>query len=143
MWLYYALGASTFWGITYVLNEQAYKKISVLTSLALASLVVFVITTILSLSSGNFVEDVKQIASSRQLLGYVLGGIASLLIAELFIGYSITAKSATLAGLIEISYPIFIALFSYLFFKSKVSLPTLVGAAVVFTGIFIIYRFNK
>lgn len=143
MWLYYALGASTFWGITYVFNEQAYKKISVLTSLALASFVVFAITTILSLSSGNFTEDIKQIASYRQLLGYVAGGIISLLIAELFIGYSITAKSATLAGLIEISCPIFIALFSYLFFRGKVNLPTLVGAAVVFTGIFIIYRFNK
>jgi len=67
----------------------------------------------------------------------------ALLIAEIFIGFSITAKSATLAGLVEISYPIFIALFSYLLFKSRVSVSTLIGGGIIFCGIFVIYYFNR
>lgn len=73
----------------------------------------------------------------------MIGAIVVMLIAELFIGFSITAKSATLAGLIEISYPIFIALFSYLLFKSQVSTSTIIGGIIVFAGIFVIYYFNK
>jgi drug/metabolite transporter (DMT)-like permease len=67
----------------------------------------------------------------------------SLLIAELCIGFSIISKNATLAGLIEISYPIFIALFSYLLFKNKITIPTVIGGIIVFFGIFIIYYFNR
>lgn len=143
MWILFALGASLFWGLTYVFNEQVYKKISVITSLALASLVIFIITFVISFFSGNFKTDIQTIASSKQLLWYVIGGIVVLLIAELFIGFSITAKNATLAGLIEISYPIFIALFSYILYKQQVSTPTIIGAIIIFIGIFVIYYFNK
>lgn len=143
MWILFALGASLFWGLTYVFNEQVYKKISVFTSLGIASLVIFIITLLISYFSGNLKPDLFSIVSSKQLLWYVIGGIVVLLIAELFIGFSITAKSATLAGLVEISYPIFIALFSYLIFKSKITIPTIIGGVVVFIGIFIIYYFNR
>jgi drug/metabolite transporter (DMT)-like permease len=67
----------------------------------------------------------------------------ALLIAELFIGFSITAKNATLAGLIEISYPIFIALFSFILFRSVVNLPTMLGGMIIFVGVFVIYYFNN
>ncbi len=143
MWILFALGASLFWGLTYVFNEQVYKKISVFTSLGIASLVIFIITIFISYFSGNLKPDILSIASSKQLLYYVIGGIIVLLIAELFIGFSITSKNATLAGLIEISYPIFIALFSYLLFKDKITIPTVVGGMIVFFGIFIIYYFNR
>lgn len=143
MWILFALGASLFWGLTYVFNEQVYKKISVVTSLALASLVIFLITFLISYFSGNFKTDIQTIASSKQLLWYVIGGIVVLLIAELFIGFSITAKNATLAGLIEISYPIFIALFGYILYKQEVSTPTIIGGIIIFIGIFVIYYFNK
>jgi uncharacterized membrane protein len=53
MWIIFALGASIFWGLTYVFNEQVYKKISVLSGLAIASIVVAIIMTIISYFSGN------------------------------------------------------------------------------------------
>lgn len=144
MWILLALGASLFWGLTYVFNEQVYKHISVTTSLALASLVVFVLSLIISIFSNNFSHDISAIISSRRLLVYVILGIAALLIAELFIGFSIVAKNATIAGLVEISYPIFIALFSYLIFKNnQLTLSSIVGGLLIFSGIFVIYFFNK
>ena len=143
MWILFAVGASLFWGLTYVFNERVYEKISVLTSLGITSLVVAIITILLSLIFGTLKSDVTLLMSSKPLLWYFICGIIALLVAEIFIGFSITAKSATLAGLVEISYPIFIALFSYFFFKQGVSIPTILGGVVIFIGIFIIYFFNK
>jgi drug/metabolite transporter (DMT)-like permease len=144
MWVLLALGASVFWGLEYVFDEQIYKKISVSTSLAITSIIIFIITFFISYFAGNLKPDLEILAepSSKRLLFYIFGGIITLLIAELCLGFSITAKNATLAGLIEISYPIFIALFSYLFFNEKISLATLLGGLIIFTGVFVIYFFN-
>jgi uncharacterized membrane protein len=143
MWIIYALSASIFWGMTYVLNEEIYKKISFTTSLAVASFVIFIIMTIVSYLNNTLKTDLVSIVSSKKTFFFVLAGILALLIAEVFIGLSITHKSAVLAGLVEISYPIFIALFSYLLFKNQISVPTIVGAVFIFGGIFITYYFNK
>ncbi len=143
MWILFALGASLLWGLTYVFNEQVYKKISVLTSLGITSVVVGVVTILIALMAGVLKPDIATLGSSKKLLGYLAAGAGSLLIAELFIGFSIFNKNATLAGLIEISYPIFIALFSYLLFRNQVSMHTIVGGIIVFVGIFVIYYFNR
>lgn len=143
MWIILALGASMFWGMSYVLSEEIYKKISLFTSLAISSFVIFLISLLISIFHKSFKADLAVIASSRNLFWYVVIGILCFLIAELFIGFSIISKNATLAGLIEISYPIFIAIFSYILFRSKISIPTIIGGAVVFFGIFIIYYFNR
>ncbi len=143
MWIVFALGASLFWGMSYVLSEEIYKKISVFTSLSIMSLAVFVLAISIAYFTGNLRPDLVEIASSKKLMWYILGGIFALLVAELFIGFSIVSKNATLAGLIEISYPIFIALFSYILFKNNVTVPTIVGGIIIFIGIFVIYYFNR
>ena len=143
MWILFALGASLFWGIGYVLNEQIYKKISVSTYLALASFAVFIVTLLISYFSSNLQNDLATISSSKKLLFYIISGIVFLICAELCIGFSIVTKNATLSGLVEISYPIFIGLFSYLLFKQEISNSTIIGGIVIFLGIFIIYYFNK
>lgn len=142
MWIFFALSASLFWGMSYVLSEEIYKKISVFTTLSIMSLAVFALTLAIAYFTGNLKPDLIEIASSKRLMLYVLGGIFALLIAELFIGFSIAAENATLAGLIEISYPIFIALFSYIMFKNSVTIPTIIGGMMIFTGVFVIYYFN-
>jgi drug/metabolite transporter (DMT)-like permease len=59
------------------------------------------------------------------------------------IALSVKAKNATLAGLIEICYPVFIAIFSFILFKeSHVTSSVLVGGLLIFAGIGIIYSFN-
>ncbi len=142
MWIFFALGASLFWGISYVLSEEIYKKISVFTSLSIMSLAVFVFTLVIAYFTGNLADDLARVTSSKKLMMYVFGGTISLLIAEVLIGFSIVSKNATLSGLIEISYPIFIAIFSYIIFKNIVTTPTIVGGIIIFIGVFVIYYFN-
>ncbi len=144
MWIIFALTASVFWGLTYVINEQVYKKISVITSLGITTLATGLIMLLVAYATGLLRRDLNTIADSRSLLFLVIAETAVLLIAELFIGLSITSKNATLAGLIEISYPIFIALFAYLLYReNQLNLPTAIGGAFIFIGVFIIYYFNR
>lgn len=142
MWIIFAVSASVFWGISYVLSEEIYKKISIFTSLGVASFFVCIIALTIAYFNKSLKTDLTAIVSSKRLFLYVLGGILALLIAELCIGASIVEKNATLAGLIEISYPIFIAIFSYILFRSQVTFPTIIGGVVIFFGIFIISYFN-
>lgn len=143
MWIIFALSASILWGLTYVIDEQIYKKISVSTSLAIGSLLLFIFTFIWTYFNKTLSADISAITSSKRLLFFVITGSLTLIAAEIFIGLSISNKSATLAGLIEISYPIFIALFAYVLFKeSSVNLSTVIGGSLIFIGVFIIYYFN-
>jgi drug/metabolite transporter (DMT)-like permease len=144
MWLLFAVGASVFWGITYVINEQVYKHISVLSSIAITLAASGLFVGLVALATGTFGKDIATLSASPKVLWLLIAGIAVLTIAELLIGFSIVGKNATIAGLIEISYPLFIVLFSYLLFKeSNLSVATVVGGAFVFIGVGVIYAFNR
>ncbi len=144
MWIIFALGASILWGLTYVLNDHVYKKISVVSSLTIGLLISGVILFIVAVSTGVLKRDVNAIFSSNKLLYLVIAQTAIFILAELFIGLSIAGKNATLAGLIEISYPIFIAIFAYFLYKeNQVNLGTLIGGILIFSGVAVVYYFNK
>ncbi len=143
MWIILAISASAVWGLTYVLSEQIYKKISVITSLSLATFISGFVMLFVAYATGNLVRDFATLSTDKRILGLSIAEATCLMIAELLIGFSIVNKNATLAGLIEISYPFFIALFAYLLFKeTQFSFGTVIGGVLIFTGILIIYRLN-
>jgi len=144
MWIIFAISASAVWGITYVLGEQIYKKISVITSLSLATFISGFVMLLVAYLAGYLKKDIVTLTTDRRILGLSIAEAVCLMIAELLIGFSITSKNATLAGLIEISYPIFIAIFAFLLFKeNQINPATVVGGVIIFSGIFIIYYFNS
>ena len=144
MWIIFAVSASLLWGLTYAIDEQIFKHISVVTSLAIAGFFTFIVMLLTAYFTGTLKSDMAAINSSNELLYKVVAGVFTFVTAELLIGLSINAKNATLAGLIEISYPIFIALFAYLFFKeSQINMSTILGGSLMFAGVLIIYFFNK
>jgi drug/metabolite transporter (DMT)-like permease len=70
--------------------------------------------------------------------------LGATLAAELCIGLSIANKNATLAGLIEITYPIFIALIGFaLIRENNLNVPTALAAVLIFSGVGLIYFFNR
>ena len=132
------------WGITYVLGEHVYKKISVSTTLAFMCLMTSFVMFAISMVRDEWKKDISTIMTDRSALILLLLVTVVFILAELCIGFSITAKNATLAGLIEISYPIFIALFSYVLFKDNQVTPgSIAGALLIFSGIFVVYHFNQ
>ena len=63
--------------------------------------------------------------------------------AGLLIFLSIGAKNATLASLIEVTYPIFTAFFAWLLFRqATLNTATVIGAAFIFLGVLIVAQAN-
>lgn len=140
MWLAYALGASAVWGLVYVLSEQLYRHLSVPTVVGIQLLAVAIVAAGIGFFSGNLHQDLATLGSSRSLIAILIGSIAAWVAAEFLIAYSIAGKDATLAGLIEISYPLFIALFAYLLFhEASITLATAIGGLLIFAGVAVIF----
>jgi drug/metabolite transporter (DMT)-like permease len=143
MWFIYALSAGMLWGLAYAVDGQIYKHISVVTSLAIATLLTFVVTSVIAYYSGSLQEDLTTIASSKQTLRLVVFSAIIFLAAEVLIGVSISQKNATLAGLVEISYPFFAAAFSFLLFREQqMSVVVLAGGLLIFAGVSLVYIFG-
>ncbi|HYD93538.1 MAG TPA: EamA family transporter [Candidatus Paceibacterota bacterium] len=144
MWIVFAILASVFWGLTYVVNEQVYKHISIYSSLAITLVIAGIVTGIYAYFTGTLPKDLVTMTSSARVFTLVAVGTALLILAEIFIALSIVGKNATIAGLVEISYPLFIAVFAYLLFReSQLTAGAALGGALIFLGITVIYIFNR
>ena len=143
MWILLATSASMFWGMSYVFSEQIYKHISVLTSLAIEMFFISLAIGAIAVYKGVFKTDLIAIGSSSRLFWLLIASMVTFFLGELGIGYAIAGKDATLAGLIEISYPLFIALFAYLFYQERaLNVGTALGGLFVFAGVCVIYWFS-
>lgn len=144
MWFIFSISAAILWGITYVLDEKIFKHISISTALAIFCFFTSLTMVLYSVFTKNFKIDFNKIISSPKLLFLILCAIVTSTVAEFMIGSSIQAKNATLSSLIEISYPLFTILFSYLIYKEiRISLSVALGGILIFTGTFLIYYFNQ
>lgn len=66
------------------------------------------------------------------------------LVANALILVAIKSKNATVASLIEISYPIFVVLFSYIFWKNiHLNFWTIIWWVMILWWIVLVYLFNK
>lgn len=144
MWIIFGLIASGLWGLTYTLSEKIYAKLSITSSLGITSVISGFLVLIFAYISGGLGSDVSIALNSKRLLWLLVAETLALTFAEIFIGLSITHQNATLAGLIEISYPIFIVLFTYLIFReAHINTGTIIGGLLIFSGVSVIYYFNR
>lgn len=144
MWFIFSLAAAVLWGLTYVLNEQILKHISVPSSIAIFCFFTSFIMIGYSFLNHTLEIDIYKIIHSQKLTFLIISSIISFALAEIMIGSAIQGKNATLASLIEISYPFFTVLFSYLLFKEiRMSLSIFVGGGLILTGAFLIFYFKQ
>ena len=130
MWLFYAIVAAMLWGLNYSLNERVFEK-----EVSPATLLVFQAMAgmlIAGLVGGRSIPgDLRAVATDRATLGFAVAALFSYGLGNLMISLSIQAKNATVAGLVELSYPIFTVLFSYLLFKKWHLSPMGMGGGVL------------
>ena len=133
-WWGYATLSAACWGIQYVLMEVLFRRINFAAAFTSMSLANGIAVTLLMFAIYPK-QDWKPLWESWSVLGlltlYLLAGSG----AYVFNAYAIAAKNATLASLLEISYPVFIVLFTA-FFLRKVHLNLLgfLGAALILAG---------
>lgn len=139
MWLLLALGASLLWGLNYVIAEKAMLRIAPLTLMALELVFAALAATVLALATGSLRSDTTLLAHDRTAMMLVGASVLAFTAANTAIFFSIATKNATLAGLVEISYPLFITLFTWLLFReSHLNSAVVTGAVLIAAGVMVI-----
>ena len=139
-WYVAALGAAVVWGIHYPLIEFALRRVSLVTVLLLTALPVLLLVPFFGHVLVVDARTLAQLGAGERWT--VLAVALSSLLATVLLFLSIDGKNATMAGLIEISYPLFIVIFTWLLFRevhltwtsALGGLLIMAGAAIVIIG---------
>lgn len=87
-------------------------------------------------------SSIKNVLSSGRLnLSLIITSIILAIIANFLIFSGIKILDASTASIIEIAYPFFVVLFSYIFFKSHPNIYFFIGGILIFAGSIIIMKF--
>lgn len=144
MWLVYAMAAAIIWGLDYALYERIFSnKISPITMLVFQLLFGFLLFFLISFRT-QLKTDLMILANNRQVLWLFVLALITFNLGNLLVFLSIEAKNATLAGLIELCYPIFTIFFTWCLFGTNRATPSvIIGGSLIFIGVFIIGYFNR
>ncbi len=142
-WILLSVGASVLWGLTYVIDQRILQTLTPLQLLMMTSLFGFFFFGICSYFAGDIgtlKENVEKTGLDWLFAVFVISNCAGLLIVA-----SIKASNASLAAIIEISYPVFTVAFGYLMIKDySLHWSFAAGSVLIFAGAFIIIHFvNK
>lgn len=136
-WYVTAIGAALVWGVHYPLVDHALKKLSLVSVLLLTALPIVVLALFFHriLAADYAVWTALDTGPRIRVLALALTS----LLGSVLLFLSIAGKNATLASLIEISYPVFVAVFAWLLFREiHVNTSVIIGGLLVFAGVALI-----
>jgi drug/metabolite transporter (DMT)-like permease len=133
-WWGYALFSAACWGIQYVLMETLFRRVDFAAAFSFLSLANgILVTAVLWIFYPK--QNWWRLGESWSVIGLVLLYLIFGTGAYLFNALAINQKNATLASLLEISYPLFIILFTALFFREiHLDLVGMIGAVLILLG---------
>jgi drug/metabolite transporter (DMT)-like permease len=129
-----AVLASVLWGLTYCLDERVLSSLSVFKLYFLHCLCGMLVAGVILLAQGASPAGLFAIDTTKSSLPLVGLTLITATAAALSILGSIQLLGANKSAVLEISYPLFVALFSVLFFKGQLQLPVVVGGIFIFIG---------
>lgn len=140
MWLLYAVAASLCWGMSYAASGPILRKgMSPILFFFGYSLIGFLGALVLLLSTGRISQALRMEGLDRGDAGWFLLSIGGSALGAFLTYAAMSAKNPTLASLIEISYPLFVVLFAWIFFREiQLNLTTLFGGLLVLAGVSVI-----
>jgi len=141
-WYIAALGAALTWGVHYPLVGFALQRISLFGVLMLTIIPMLLLVPFFGGQLNHDVATFRGLPWSEQAMISVIGFTSLAGAACVFL--AIGSKNATLASLIEISYPVFVALFSYVIFKQiHLNASSALGGVLVMIGAGLIIYNNQ
>lgn len=113
--------------------------ISVSLLMLIEAILIIPIVVVLSLKLSPF-QGLDILLHDKKVFVMAMVVAVAAVVGTTLVFLGIEQKNATLVSLIEISYPIFVCLFSFLFFKDmQLNWATATGAFLIFAGIATIY----
>ena len=141
-WYLAALGAALTWGVHYPLVGFALTRISLYSVLLLTALPIIFLMPLFMGQVGADIQALQRLPTNEQLMIGIIGFTS--LAGAAFVFLAIGSSNATLASLIEITYPVFVALFSWLIFRHMhINASVLLGGALVIAGASLIIVNNQ
>jgi|SRR5579885_891276 drug/metabolite transporter (DMT)-like permease len=138
MWLVYAILAAVLWGLNYAIAERILHNISTVTLLALEMLIGGLLFLIISYFT-HLKTDLYLLSTQLKIFWLTLIEIIIVLAANFFIVSSIRGKDATVAGIVELIYPLFTILFTWILFRENhVNTQVIIGGGLILLGVFVI-----
>jgi drug/metabolite transporter (DMT)-like permease len=132
-WYIPAIAAAVVWGLHYPLIEFALRRVSLTTVVLLTALPMALVALAFP---ARLAADWRLFAALPATERWLIGAIAVTSLAGTVLLYlAVRGRNATLASLVEISYPAFVALFAWLLFREwQINTGVLAGAALVLAG---------
>ncbi len=135
MWFSYAIVAAVLWGIHYSLAEKIGERISLLSVLAIEMILGGMLIGLYAYLT-TLKTDLVTLWVNPPLMRLTLIEIVVVIFANVAIVLSIQAKNATTAAFIELSYPLFTILFTWiLFHEHHLNLMTIIGSILIAFGV--------
>lgn len=132
-WYIAALGAAITWGIHYPLIDFAMKRVSVYAVLLLSVIPILLAMPIFIRQLGDDLETLTLLPPGERLAVLAVGLTSTL--GAVLVYLAINSKNATLASLIEISYPVFVVLFAWVIFREfHITSSVLSGGLMILFG---------
>ena len=129
-----AVLASVLWGLTYCLDERLLSSLSVVKLYFLHCVCGVLVAGAVMLLQGTSPAALFSINTANASLPLVALTLLTATAATLSILGSIQFLGANKSAVLEISYPLFVALFSVMFFKGQLHLPVVFGGVFIFVG---------
>lgn len=129
------LAASILFGLIYSIDQGILKKYSPGTILAISSMVTLTLNFILS-NKRELIEisrDYKSLALVA--VGAVLGALATRLTL-----HSIQMIGAARSSIVEITYPVFVCVFCYIFYRETLDYKFVIGATLILIGTIVVMQ---
>ena len=132
-WYIPAIAAAVVWGLHYPLIEHALRRVSLTTVVLLTAAPMALVALAFP---ARLAEDWRALTALPPGERWLILAIALTSLAGTVLLYlAVRGRNATLASLIEISYPAFVAVFAWLLFREwQLNAGVLLGAGLVFTG---------
>jgi len=133
-----AVCASVLWGLTYCLDERVLASLSVYKLYFLHCLCGAIVAGAILLLQGHAPASLLRIDTAAVSLPLIGLTLVTATAAALSILGSIQLLGADKSAVLEISYPLFVALFSVVFFGGQLQFEVVLGGIFIFIGAAII-----
>jgi drug/metabolite transporter (DMT)-like permease len=145
MWIVYALTAAVLWGVSYAASgrviERGMTPLAFFFCYALFGVAAAALALVWVGKLGGVPAEVKALGPDG--IWFAVAVVTSAA-GALLIYMAIGERNATLASLIEISYPFFVAVFAWLFFReTQFNWPTVLGGVMILGGVTVVFLGNR
>lgn len=134
----YAIGAAVTWGLVYALDQKILVNVSPATLLFVDSIMAAMIMLPFVFFDQGSIKELFTSGKSNLLIIFI--AIFLTTFANFLVLSSIKHLDASTTSVIEIAYPFFVVLFSFILFRSTPNIYFFIGGAFVFVGSVIIVK---